>query len=160
MWISHSPYAHDMIYIIHASQRSQISLYLELWSKMILYIDFHILKTKPFFSDKSWEHHKYIYININVIIVSWQHYHLAKPQQYVPIKACELLNYKVETRLHHQVWNLFFLKHALSNQKAAGWPSSTFYCFTRTFIFVSKPVLILLLNLIFYSALLILPSLM
>lgn len=103
----------------------------------------YVLKTNSLFSDKSWEEHKYIYIIINVKIVYWQHHHLAKPQHHVPIKACKLLNYKVQTRLHQQV-QISFVKYTPSNQKAAGWSSSAFYYFTRTFSLVSKPVLILL----------------
>lgn len=40
-----------------------------------------------------------------------------------------------------------FVNHAPFNHKAAGWPSSAFYCFTKSFSFVSKPVLILLFTL-------------
>lgn len=40
-----------------------------------------------------------------------------------------------------------FVNHAPFNHKAAGWPSSAFYPFTRAFRFVSKPVLILLFTL-------------
>lgn len=44
-------------------------------------------------------------------------------------------------------YEISFVKHASSNQIAAGWPSSAFYHFTRTVNFVSEPVFILLFSL-------------